>query len=445
MKLLTLAEQRRRFDNLTFAYGAVKDCLFKHQVHDYIPGHAIYNFGEYPRPVSAAPTEFDEQRLAELASIGVGLIHIHEDWNDAIRVGGADKYTSTDPKGLAAFIELCHKNGIKVLPYFSTGFFDVRDPDMREEFYHPKRPTLFSRHFTFTGCDPKSPEWTTFVLEKMKGILDNHDWDGIYNDMGYPDDANFIDGYIQNDPYIEDTMARIYSAVKERGGIVKVHQGACIAPRANTKIYDYLIVGESVADPAELRRSATFQPYITPLTDFWFYKGEPDEVFARTIPFMQFENRYDGRPFTGERITVPGIDYTFNKIDNRMDMYVASKKWYDEHPDGPYTYSEWSSVPDDVAHRDKWASYMALYRPMVEENSHVLADITDSTLLLGKKPDSIVMSLFVNSECYLVVSNVGEKPQKVTLAEEWIDRESGKPVRELTLGKCELSFLVKPQ
>ena len=55
------------------------------------------------------------------------------------------------------------------------------------------------------------------------------------------------------------------------------------------------------------------------------------------------------------------------------------------------------------------------------------------------------MSLFVNSECYLVVSNVGEKPQKVTLAEEWIDRESGKPVRELTLGKCELSFLVKPQ
>ncbi|MBR7181304.1 MAG: hypothetical protein IKD28_00800, partial [Clostridia bacterium] len=208
MKLFTLAEQRRRFDNLAFAHGAVKSCLVKHQVHDYIPGQAIYNLGEYPCRVSAAPTEYDEQRLAELSAAGVGLIHIHEDWNDVLRLYGADKYTSSDPEGLAAFIDLCHKNNIKVLPYFSTGFFEVRDPDFRKEFGHPKFPTLFSRHFKFTGCDPRSPEWTTYVLEKMKGILDNHDWDGIYNDMGYPDDTHFVDGYIVDDPYIEDTMAR---------------------------------------------------------------------------------------------------------------------------------------------------------------------------------------------------------------------------------------------
>ena len=55
------------------------------------------------------------------------------------------------------------------------------------------------------------------------------------------------------------------------------------------------------------------------------------------------------------------------------------------------------------------------------------------------------MNLFVNSECYPVVSNVGEKAETVTLTDEWFDRESGKPVRELTLGACKLAFLVKPQ
>ncbi|MBR7181451.1 MAG: hypothetical protein IKD28_01545, partial [Clostridia bacterium] len=138
---------------------------------------------------------------------------------------------------------------------------------------------------------------------------------------------------------------------------------------------------------------------------------------------------------------IPGqAIYNLGEYPRRVS---AAPTEYDEHPDGPYTYSEWSSVPDDVAHRERWVEYMALYRPMVEEGSHAYIDISESTLLCGKKPESLLMSLFVNSERYLVVSNVGEQAETLTLAEEWTDRQSGKPVRELTLAPMQIVFLQK--
>ena len=69
-----------------------------------------------------------------MAENGVQLIQLHEEWNDAIRHLGADKYTSHDPKGLDSFIKLCHDFGIKVIPYISSGFIHEFDPDFKEEF-----------------------------------------------------------------------------------------------------------------------------------------------------------------------------------------------------------------------------------------------------------------------------------------------------------------------
>lgn len=441
MKLLSVSEQRRRFENIAFAERTAKSYLRKHQVHNYIPGQVIYNLGEYPARFSIAPTAYDEQRIAELAEAGVGLMQIHEEWNDAIRVLGADKYSSHDPEGMRAFIDLCHKYGIKILPYFSTGFFDVRDPDYIDAFGTEAR--LDSGHFRYTGCNPASPEWVSYNLEQMKRIMDDYGFDGIYNDMGYPFDKNFKDGYIVDDPYIEDTLGRIYSAVKERGGIVKVHQGLCISPRGNTKVYDYLWVGESVTDIKELRRAATFEPYVVPCPDFRFLQGTADAFFAKTIPFMQFELRLDGRPVTGECSCVPGIEYVNNPINREQEWYETIKAWHDAHPDGPHVYSSWSAIPDDVAHRDLWKEYLGLYLPMVEENSNVYIDIQENNLMLGEKPQDVVMSMFVNDSCYLVVSNIGGKQEKLTLTEDWIDRRSGKPVRELDLAPDTIAFLVK--
>jgi hypothetical protein len=441
MKLLDIEQQRRRFDNITFAETSAKKYLRKHQVHRYIPGQAVYRLGEYPAAFSIAPTEYDELRIKELAEAGVGLIQIHEEWNDAIRALGADKYSSHDPAGMHKFIDLCHKYGIKILPYFSTGFFDVRDPDYIDAYGTEAR--LDSGYFRYTGCNTHSPEWVSYNLKKMTGILDHYGFDGIYNDMGYPFDKNFKDGYIVDDPYIEDTLGRIYSEVKDRGGIVKVHQGLCISPKGNTKVYDYLWVGECVSDIQELRRAATFEPYVVPCPDFRFMKDSADGFFAKTIPFMQFEIRLDGRPVTGDCACVPGVEYVNNPANREQEWYEAIKAWHDAHPDGPHVYSPWSAIPDDPAHRDLWKEYLALYRPMVEESSNVYIDIQDSTLIRESKPQDLIMSLFVNEECYLVISNVGTRSETVTLNDGWIDRRTGKAVKELTLAPDTVHFLIK--
>jgi hypothetical protein len=159
---------------------------------------------------------------------------------------------------------------------------------------------------------------------------------------------------------------------------------------------------------------------------------------------MQFELRRDGRPVTGERAFVPGIEYVSNPINREQEWYEKIKEWHTAHPDGPHVYSSWSAIPDDPAHRDLWKEYLALYLPMVEESSHVFIDIDENTALLGKKPTDVIMSMFVNDACYLVLSNIGTAAEKLTLAEDWIDRRSGKTVREITLSPDEIAFLVKP-
>ncbi|MBQ3591481.1 MAG: hypothetical protein II979_06025 [Clostridia bacterium] len=444
MKQLTLEEQRKRMDNLRYGAEHVRQALQTHRVHDYLPGQVIYNLGEYPARFSIRPTEYDEQLIRTLAEKGVELIQVHEEWNDAIHVLGADKYSSHDPEGMRAFIDLCHSYGIKILPYMSSGFFDIRDPAFSDAFAGPELHILDSAHYKYASCFTGSPEWQCFLLKNLERLLDTYGFDGLYNDMGYSGVGHLENGLIVGDPWFEDLLARIYSMVKERHGIVKVHQGTCIAPGASSKVYDYLWIGECVTDSADIRRSALFPPYVVPCPDFRFMnQSEEEAFFAKTIPFMQFQIRVDGRPVTGERAFVPGIDYTYNPANNEQVHYENVKKWYDAHPDGPHVYSEWSSIPDNPVMREKWFDYLALYRPMVTENSFVYIDIGENRITGAALPEGVHMSLFLNEECFLCVSNLGKTDAVISLAEIWEDRQTGEHLQEITVAPGGLHFLKK--
>ena len=124
MRAFSLEEQRNRLENIRFAESSVKKCEKRVRIHDYIPGQVIYNLGSYPAKFSIKPTEYDYELIKSLAQKGVGLIQVHEAWNDSIRIMGADKFTSHDPEGMKEFIKLCHSFGIKILPYlFRTPSF----------------------------------------------------------------------------------------------------------------------------------------------------------------------------------------------------------------------------------------------------------------------------------------------------------------------------------
>ena len=115
---------------------------------------------------------------------------------------------------------------------------------------------------------------------------------------------------------------------------------------------------------------------------------------------------------------------------------------YDEaHPDGPYSYSDWSGIPDNVEYRANWFRYLALYKPMVEENNVCHMNISDSTITKGALPKNVYMSLFTGNEQYLCISNLSKNTETVTLCEKWKNRETGEATSTVTLREGELAFL----
>ena len=444
MKKSTNNETKKRLEgNLLFAERVAGKCKRRFTIHDYIPGQVIYNLGEYPASFSIRPTEYDYELLRSLSSHGVGLIQIHEEWNDSMRRLGADKFTSHDPEGLREFISLCHKFGIKVIPYISTGFFDSRDPDFTEEFCPRWRHSLDSSYYRYRMCDPASEKWRSYIINKIEDILDDYDFDGIFNDMGFPVDYSVKnEGYLDYDPYLDEMLCEIYDRVKARSGIVKIHEGTCLCPKTSRKSYDYLWVGEGVRGLDKMKRIAEFEPYLVPCPDFRFMsRADENAFYTSNIALMQFPLRVDGRPITGERATVDGVDYIYNPQNDEKLHFDKVKKWYDEHPDGPHVYSEWSSIPDDTVMRDRWLEYLALYRPTVSEGSVAFVDVEGDGLLLGKKPDGVIMSVAVNDEIYLTVANSSDKTVSLTLADEWVDRQTGKRHRQVEIESGGILFL----
>ena len=429
-------------EGLRFAEERVKQVRRVHRVGEYIPGQVIYNLGEYPARFSIRPTEYDYELIRSLAAHGVGLIQLHEEWNDSQRLLGADKFTSHDPEGLREFIKLCHDFGIKVLPYISSGFFDWRDPDFTERFSTRGKHELNAFYYRYRCCDAASPDWNAYLLPRLERILDTYEFDGLYNDMGYGCDAAPEFGYLDYDPYFEELLCRIYSMVKKRGGIVKVHQGQCVSPRTRERVYDYLWVGECVRRASDLLETADFAPYVIVNPDYRFLEEKNvDSLYAMALPMMQFLLRADGRPVTGERAFVPGISYVNNHGNNETEHFKKMRQWYREHPEGPYTYSEWSDIPDNVEDREKWFRYLDLYRPMVSEGTVAHIDMKEQTLTRVPLPEGVHATLFVNEACYLCISNVGERDVTVELCDTWIDRITDQPIQSLSLARGGIGFL----
>ena len=85
MKQLTLEQHRARLDNLRRAHREVRSFTRDLRIRDYLPGQIIYYLGDYPAPMSIAPTEYDYNLLKSYAEHGVGMIQVHEEWNDTIK------------------------------------------------------------------------------------------------------------------------------------------------------------------------------------------------------------------------------------------------------------------------------------------------------------------------------------------------------------------------
>jgi len=338
------AQQRRRLENIAHARRHIRRCLRQHLVGDYLPGQCCYNLGEYPCRKPWQPDEWDERALDELRDHGIRLIQVHEEWCDSQRLFGADKLSALNPAGLRRFAQMVHRRGMRLIVYVSSGYFDRKDPDFRSAWAGPG--DLREMYYQYAHCSPASPGWRAYFLPRLRRILDDYGVDGIYNDLGYrqpgqgdpklraADDLPAFEETPTHDGALEDFLGLIYAEVHRRGGIVKVHRGGAAAPHTPLKVYDYLWVGEGGKDGDLLREAVkNHPPYVVPCLDMSRAKVDrEDDLYLHTIPYLQFPLLLAGRPFTGERAAIPGIEYPPEKKCFWTRHCRAIWRAYQAHP-----------------------------------------------------------------------------------------------------------------
>jgi hypothetical protein len=426
-------DHRRRLDNIGLCQRAIRGCLRKHLVTSYLPGQCGYNLGEYPSRKRWDPGEYDERELDRLKKHGIELIQVFDEWNDSLGLFGGDKFTSVNPAGFRRFVEMVHRRGMKIITYMSTCFFERGNPACRQEWYR-ENDYLRIGYWNMARCSPASPGWRATLLPHLPRILDDFGLDGIYIDGGYvqnyrkqitkpaKDEVPAFEETPQYDGAFTDLLALMYAEVKRRGGIFKLHVDGADQPRTGgMRVYDYLWVGEGVGNADALREATKdFPPYVVPCIDMTFAKvANEEEPFLQAIPYMQFPILQAGRPFTGERGMVPGVDYPPEDRDFWVRRCHQAWKYYQAHPNGPYTYGGWDAVPQRPETRATHARWLAEYRPMVEEGTWAWLEIGQSSLFARPLPKGVVASAFANRQMYLVLANYAQSAVEVETADSY--------------------------
>lgn len=437
---------RSRIDNVNCAERVNRKYLRRVRIRDYLFGQAIYTLGDYPARVYSAVTDYDRELIKRLAEAGVGLIQLHEDWNDCCRLYGADKFSSSDPEGTREFVALCHNYNIKVIAYVSTGYFHQCDPDFREEFTTSDTDVLKALYFQYRKCNHGHPVWREYITEKTLSVMDTYGFDGIYNDWGYSNyDWSLGDCVLPEGAYdaeLEDALSEIYLQIKKRGGIYKLHCDRNNAPPCKDRVYDYLWIGEGVLEK-QIGAGKDYYPYVVPCLDLQHGNGEvpgPAAYYACTIPFLQFPLLKTGRIIRGDNLELPNVTYYGGRLE---EFYGQVRDYNKSHPDGPYVRSHWSHIPDDPEEFPMWEKYAKLYGPMVTENSLAYIELRDCEEILSSLDENIYASMFVNENVYLAVSNFKGSPYELRLSGKWRNRETGEVSDTFVVENEAILFVVK--
>ncbi len=427
-------DHRRRLSNVATCTQSIGSAMRTHLITDYLPGQACYNLGEYPSTKPWVVDDYDAGELDRMRDEGIQIIQVFDDWNDSLRLFGGDKYSAVNPEGYRKFIALAHERGMKVLTYTSPCFIQRTDPDFKQE-WSREGDFLEVGYWNMARCSPASPGWRAFVLQKFAQILDEYGTDGIYVDGGYlankhpakgampvaKDEIVAFEETAEHDGAFADLLALIYADVKRRGGILKLHVNAAEMPMAGgLKTYDYLWVGEGVAEADALRKlTKNHTPYLVPCIDMGFASTESeDEPYLQSIPYMQFPVSMGGRIFTGERGFVPGVSY---KDDFWLKRCKDTFAQYQADPTKLHTYSAWDAVPGNPKARPTYARWLKRYKPLVEEGTMAWLEISDSTLFNGPLPNDVVASAFANRDLHLVLANYGREAVEVKTATAYVD------------------------
>jgi hypothetical protein len=463
LKSYTAEDHRRRLQNIGVCQRGIRACLRKHLITNCLPAQCCYNLGEYPCRKPWNPGEYDERELDRLKDHGIQLIQVMDEWNDQLRLCGGHKLTALNPDGFRRFVAMVHKRGMKILAYASSGYFIRTDPDYREEWSRPG-DGFFGGYWNLMRCSPASPGWRAYLLPRMVRILDEFEVDGLYNDWGYvpnamkgkqkpaKDEVAAFEETPRYDGAVADLLQLIYAEVTRRGGIYKVHADFANQPQTGgAKVYDYLWVGENVGNADGLREAVkNHPPYVVPCIDMSFAKVESDdEPFLHAIPYLQFPLLQAGRPWTGERAMIPGVNYSPAPVKDDLWKRRCQAAWeyHQTHPNGPHVYGGWDAVPPRAETQATHARWLKQYLPLVEEGTWAWLEIGDSSLFTRPLPKGVVASAFANRETYLVLANYSTAATEITTSDTFalVGERGGVPAKTWKLRPRALQILRRIQ
>jgi hypothetical protein len=455
----TADDHRRRLENIAWCRRAIRGSMREHLVTNYLPAQCCYNLGEYPCRKPYDPDEYDERELDRLKAHGIQLVQVMDDWNDQLRLFGGHKLTALNPEGFRRFVGMVHQRGMKILAYASTGYFIRTDPDYREEWSRPG-DGFFSGYWNLMRCSPASPGWRAYLLPQMLHILDEFGVDGLYNDWGYVpnamkgpqapagDEIAAFEETAEHDGAVADLLGLVYAEIARRGGIYKVHADFANKPQTGgLKVYDYLWVGENVDNADGLREAVKdHSPYVVPCIDMSFAKIESDdEPYLHSIPYMQFPLLQAGRPWTGERGMIPGVNYSPASVEQDLWKRRCKAAWeyHQAHPDGPHIYGGWDAVPPRPETQATHARWLRQYLPLVEDGTRAWLEISDTDLFAVPLPPAVVASAFANREIHLVLANYGPAAVEVSTAASFaaVEDPAAPPASKWSLAPRSLRIL----
>ncbi len=435
-------------------------CLKKNRIYNYAPGHTRYQFGHYPTRRPYYPTEKDWKLLDLYAEKGLGVVHVWW-WNDICGFFGKGVYESLNEKGLRKFIDECHRRSLKVIPYVSPGYLDVRNPVYQEEWSRGVGH-LVEVYYDLDMLCPGSPGWRMYFFNTIDRLMDDYGFDGLYWDGGLglkrpgcsnPNSDNHIH-FIEISPEEKgnvnhladavkgrtnksfaalwnDFICEIYVRVKKRNGLIVAHIGSDVESPFEDKCWDYQLLGEGVPDIlTSIEKTKMYEPYVLRFNDWshlitnWKDRDFTPRLellpktenlsFAATIPYLQFPWLEDGCYGEEENLfNIPGVSWK-KGYDNWTEWIKAQKK-------AGFPPLMGASF---IAGRERYFRYLDVYKQMVKENTVAYLEVKETKkkrfpLTEGKR----IVSVFVNNFLWVAIGNLGNSQKLLVKALEGEDKK----------------------
>lgn len=389
----TVEDHRKRLENIRYVHKDSKGYQFKHLIHDYIQGHVFlpdkyFNDGDEANAF-----------IEKLAKGGVGLV---QPWSmicePATRWMHDERKRMYRPDLETAkkFIKMAHGYGMKVIPYTASNYHERNCQNFNNDWAYED---LFDLGHHLARCSPASPGWRDIILRQYTELMDEYGFDGIYNDTGYirVHDAQFWQQYYGNgwktaeddvvafeerddyDGAMEDFLGLIYHEVHRRGGIIKLHKEGADTIFCDTKVYDYLTVGEAIRDIDFLRnKSKTHLPYVNTAFTYHLEYGEMERMLC-SIPYMRF----------------PSFQL-------------------DDTTGGP--------AEQQFPTADYLIPWLKLYQKMTVDGTWCFVD-AKTPKIFSHNGEEVMSTYFANLELYMVIANFDYTPTEITLRDRFVEMD----------------------